>query len=241
MTLEDFRGATLSMPIIPALRGIQEDQVKEVGSVLLECGIRVFEVKKKKKNAAFSVVEDDAIRSIRKLTSLFGHHVHVTAGTVMRVEDLDILLQEGIKICFSPNLNPGLVREANQRGLSFFPGIETISEAINAITSGAKGLKLFPSVFREHTGQVTVRHTPGFVRYLSKFISCPIIVSGDAFLDDLPASYLSAGAAAINVGAQIFEPNLELDELGSRVRTMVAALKRGSNEYPPYDFPSALV
>lgn len=223
--MKDFNDAIKSMPIIPALRGILEDEVESVGKALLDNGISIFEVPIRTKNAAFSSIEDGAIRSIKKFITFFGEQVHVAAGTVMHENDLEVLKEMGINVCLSPNLNLNVVTQASLNGITFIPGVETISEAINAITSGAKGLKIFPAVFREQTGEITTRHTPGFIRYLSKFVTCPIIPSGDAFLNDLSASYISAGATAINVGAQLYEPNIDVNELTGRVKRLTTAVK----------------
>jgi 2-dehydro-3-deoxyphosphogalactonate aldolase len=226
MESRDFNDAIASMPIIVALRGIQENEVNDVGKVLIDNGITVLEVPIRTKNAALSSLDANAIRSLNKVIEIYGEKAFVAAGTVMRVEDLSILIKAGIKVCLSPILNTDIVSEASNLGLSFIPGVETVSEAMSAITSGAKGLKLFPSVYCEPNGNVTVRHSPGYVRYLSKFVSCPIFPSGDAFLNDLPASYLAAGAAGINVGAQLYEPHIDIKELAARAKSFVAAMKR---------------
>lgn len=61
--------------------------------------------------------------------------------------------------------------------------------------------------------------------YLAKFVSCPIIVSGGVAADDLPMSYLAAGAAGFNLGAQIYQPNIDLKELTARAKRFTAAIK----------------
>jgi len=87
---------------------------------------------------------------------------------------------------------------------------------------------LFPSFFYEADGKITLRHTLGFVRYLAKFVSWPIIVSGGGGgvgNNDLPVSYLAAGAAAINVGSQIYEPNIDIKDLAARAQRFTAAIR----------------
>jgi 2-dehydro-3-deoxyphosphogalactonate aldolase len=217
MENKDFNDAIKSMPIIAALRGIQESEVNKIGGILLDGGISVFEVPIRTKDAALSEIDAHAIRSIKKLISAFGKHICVAAGTVMQPKDIGIIKEIGVNLCLSPNLNLNVLSEATQKGISFIPGVETVSEAMSAIISGAKGLKIFPAVFSERTGEVTIRHTPGYIRYLSKFITSPIFPSGDAFFDDLPAAYISAGAAGINVGAQLYSPNIDKEELTVRM------------------------
>jgi hypothetical protein len=83
----------------------------------------------------------------------------------MQVEDLSTLKRAGITVCLAPSFNPSVVSEANRLGISFIPGVETISEAMSAITLGAKGLKLFPSFFYEPNGDVTVQHSDALVQF----------------------------------------------------------------------------
>jgi len=222
---KDFNDAIASMPLIVSLRGIQENEVSDVGKVLIDSGITVLEVTVRTKNAALSSLDDNAIRSLNKLIEVHGKNAHVAAGTVMQVEDLSILKAAGVKVCLSPSFSPSVVSEASRLGISFIPGVETISEAMSAITSGAKGLKLFPSFFYEPNGDVTVWHSPGYVRYLAKFVACPIIVSGDVGCDDLPVSYLAAGAAGINIGSHLYQPNIDIKELAARARNFTAAIR----------------
>ncbi len=221
----NFNDAIASMPLIASLRGIQENEVHDVGKVLIDSGITVLEVTVRTKNAALSPLDDNAIRSLNKLIEVHGKNVHVAAGTVMQVEDLSVLKRAGITVCLSPSFNPNVVSEASRLGISFIPGVETISEAMSAITLGAEGLKLFPSFFYEPNGDVAMRHSPGFVRYLAKFVSCPIIVSGDVGANDLPVSYLTAGAAAINIGSNFYRPNIDIKELAARAMRFTAAIK----------------
>ncbi len=225
MQSKTFNDAIASMPLIPALRGMQENEVNEVGKVLVESGITVLEVPVRTKNAALSSLDDNAIRSLKKAIELYGENTHVAAGTVMQVEDLSILKSAGVKVCLSPCFNPSVVSEASRLGISFIPGVETVSEAMSAITLGAAGLKLFPSFFYEPNGEVTLRHSLGYMRYLAKFVSCPIIMSGDVGSDDLPVSYLVAGAAGINIGSHFYQPDIDLKELAARAIRFTAAIR----------------
>ncbi len=225
MQSKDFKDAIASMPLIVSLRGIQENEVNDIGKVLIDCGITVLEVTVRTQNAALSSLDDNAIRSLTRLIEAHGKNVHVAAGTVMQVEDLSVLKRAGVQVCLSPSLNLSVVNEANRLEMSFIPGVETISEAMSAVTAGAKGLKLFPSFFYEPNGDLTVRHSPGYVRYLAKFVSCPIFVSGDVDSNELPLSYFAAGVAGINIGSHLYQPNIKITELAARAMRFTAAIR----------------
>ncbi len=140
-------------------------------------------------------------------------------------EDLSTLQSLGVKVCLSPGLNQDVVKEANSLGISFIPGVETFSESMTAISAGAKGLKMFPSFFYEPNGDVTLRISPGYVQYLAKFVSCPIFMSGSVDINDLPLSYLTAGATGFNIGAQIYQPNIDLKELAARAKRFTDVIR----------------
>lgn len=222
----NFNDAIDSMPLIVSLRGIHINEVSEVGKILIEAGIKVLEVTIRTKNAATSSLDNDALRTLEKLIEIHGENVHVAAGTVMQIDDLNILKEAGVTVCLSPSLNPDVVKEAALRDISFVPGVETCSEVMTAIRSGAKGLKMFPSFYYEPNGDVTLRLSPGYVRYLSKFVSCPIFVSGDLRPDDLPLAYFEAGATGFNIGSNLYQPNIDLKDLAERAKCFVAAMKR---------------
>jgi 2-dehydro-3-deoxyphosphogalactonate aldolase len=222
----NFDDAIGAMPLIVALRGIQENEVDDVGKVLIDSGITVLEVTVRTKDAALSGLDDKAVRSLIRLIHVHGKNIHVAAGTVMQVEDLIVLKKADVNVCLSPSLNPNVVREAKRLGISFVPGVETVSEVMSAIASGANGLKIFPSFYYEPDGSVAVRHSPGYVGYLSKFVSCPIFLSGNVGPSDLPTSYLAAGAAGINIGAQLYQPNIGLKELEVRAKRFVDAIRQ---------------
>jgi len=76
----DFNDAIASMPLIVSLRGIQENEVNDIGKVLIDSGITVLEVTVRTKNAALSPIDDNAIRSLNKLIEAHGKNVHVLAG-----------------------------------------------------------------------------------------------------------------------------------------------------------------
>jgi 2-dehydro-3-deoxyphosphogalactonate aldolase len=224
MSLE-LETALASMPVLPALRGITPEEVDIVAETLLGYGITALEVPIRTKNAAVSGIDADAIKSLERLKKYVGNRAHVAAGTVMQLDDLIVLRKIGVTSCLSISLNPAVVAEATRMGMAFFPAIETVSEATAAISAGARGLKIFPAAFREPDGTITERHTPGYIRYLSKFFTCPIVVSGELMIPGLPAKYLAAGATAINLAGQLYEPKIDRKELAARTSAIISATR----------------
>lgn len=225
MTNNQFDNAIASMPIIPALRGIQAREVDSVASTLIECGIKVVEVTVRTKNAVSSPLDQEAIKSLKIFLDSYHGPLYVIAGTVTQAADLPVLRDIGVEICLSPNLNISVISAARELEMAFIPGVETISEAMSGIAAGAYGVKLFPSFFYDADGSVNLYRSTGYVRYLSKFASCPIVMSGDVRPEHLPVSLIESGATALNVGASFYQPSIDLEELKSRSLKFVSAIK----------------
>lgn len=66
------------------------------------------------------------------------------AGTVLSVEQLHAVQAAGAAFAVAPGMNPRVVAEAGQIGLSFAPGICTPSEIEQALEFGCRYLKFFP-------------------------------------------------------------------------------------------------
>jgi 2-dehydro-3-deoxyphosphogalactonate aldolase len=222
---EGLKIALSTTPIIPALRGLTVHDAIGVAETFLHFGVSVLEVPLRTTDPAFSPIEVEALEVLKLLLKTFGDRAVIVAGTVTSDDDLDSLQQLGITTCLSLNLQTELVQQAVERGMDFIPGIETVTEAIAAVRAGAAGLKLFPAVIREPDGGSSVRMTPGYVNYLCRFLSLPIIPSGNAFDGGIAAAYLNSGAIAVNVGAQLYQPGISLEILRTRVEAITCQLK----------------
>ena len=218
MQNRDFSSAIGAMPIIASLRGIPESDAIDVGRVLVECGITVFEVPVRSRQTLFSDMESGALLSLKKLLDVYGRDVHVCAGTITRSEDLTILREIGMSVCLAPNFTPVVVSEAKRLGISFIPGVETVSEAISAVACGSSGVKIFPSVFHEPDGTMVTRHSPGFIKYLNSVLPYPIYPSGDFGLNELPAMYMNVGASGVNIGRHLYYAGVKLDKLADSAK-----------------------
>lgn len=219
---ETLKVALSGMRLIPALRGLPTKEALGVAETLVGLGATVLEIPLRTKDPAFSPIDAEALGSLKLLVAAFDSRVTIVAGTVMNVSDLEIVQDLGVHTCLSLNLQTDLVERAVERGMAFIPGVETITEAIAATKAGAAGLKLFPAVIREPDGGTSVRVTPGFVAYLCRFLSIPIIPAGNSFENGIAAAYLRSGALAVNVGAQLYEPGISLGALQERFNLLAS-------------------
>lgn len=69
----------------------------------------------------------------------------VGLGTVLRLQDLELVQRLGLPFAFSPGATPELLDAASALGVPFVPGIATASELIAALARGFTTVKLFPA------------------------------------------------------------------------------------------------
>ena len=131
-----FADAISECGLIAILRGITTEEIEAVGQALAEAGIRVAEI---------PLNSPDPFASIEKMAAAFKGKLVVGAGTVLSVQDVDLLKAHGGQISVSPNCNEAVIARARELGLEPLPGVFTPTEAFAAIRAGATHLKLFPA------------------------------------------------------------------------------------------------
>jgi 2-dehydro-3-deoxyphosphogluconate aldolase/(4S)-4-hydroxy-2-oxoglutarate aldolase len=133
--------------------------------------------------------------------------VSVIAGTVRRVDQVDLAVAAGAEAVVSPAFDRAVVERAAELGVPAIPGALTPTEVEAAWTAGAALVKLFPAGFGG----------PRYVRdLLAPLAGVPLLVTGGVDAENA-ASFLAAGAAAVGVGSALDEP--------AEARRLVAALR----------------
>jgi 2-dehydro-3-deoxyphosphogalactonate aldolase len=131
-----FADAISDCGLIAILRGITTAEIESVGQALVEAGIRVAEI---------PLNSPDPFASIEKMSAAFKGKLVVGAGTVLSVQDVNLLKAHGGQISVSPDCNEAVIARARELGLAPVPGVFTPTEAFAAIRAGATHLKLFPA------------------------------------------------------------------------------------------------
>jgi 2-dehydro-3-deoxyphosphogalactonate aldolase len=212
------------MPLIAVLRGLPKQDAPAVARTVLDAGFTVLEVTVRAKSDGFASLNPDALRCLELLIATHGAQAHIAAGTVKDAADIDVLRSLGIEVALAPNFNADVVAAARRAGMAFIPGVETLSEADAAFRAGASGIKVFPCVVKNPDGGTPVyRHSPGYIRTLTEFMPGPIYPSGGIDWASAPA-YMSAGAAAINIGGELYKPGRSLTDIADRARKLTAAM-----------------
>lgn len=69
----------------------------------------------------------------------------IGVGTVTSIQKMSLVTDEDFAFAVSPGFDPAMVNMADIANLPFLPGINTMTEAMNALSYGLKFLKLFPA------------------------------------------------------------------------------------------------
>ena len=202
MTLED---ALNECGIVAILRGISPDEAIVVGQALFDAGVRVVEV---------PLNSPAPFLSIAKLAKEFAGRMIVGAGTVLTIQDVNMLKSAGGEICVSPDCNEAVIARAVELGMMPLPGVFTPTEAFAAIRAGATNLKLFPA---EAASPAVIK---AWKAVLPKGVK--IYAVGGVTPENM-SEWLAAGASGFGIGSSIYKPGMSVDAVREAAEKLVSA------------------
>jgi 2-dehydro-3-deoxyphosphogalactonate aldolase len=206
-----LEAALAEMPVVAIIRGVRPDEVLDIGEALYSAGIRVIEV---------PMNSPEPLESIKRLGQMGDRIVH-GAGTVLWPEVVDQVADAGGRIIVAPNTDPGVIRRSIERGLVPMPGFGTVSEAFAALSAGARYLKLFPAATYGY----------GHVKALKDVLPRDAIVQPvGGVKPETIAAWWTAGARGFGVGGDLYKPGFTPDEVHSRARALVEAVRAVNRE-----------
>lgn len=210
MTLQDLLSAG-APPVIAILRGIKPDEVVEIGSVLVDVGLRIIEI---------PLNSPEPLLSIERLRATLPRDVLVGAGTVTSTDAVDQVTAAGGRLIVAPNMSSAVIARAVELGLDVLPGVMTPTEAFAAIDAGARHLKLFPAATAG----------PSHLKALREVLpaDCRIWAVGGTNADNL-GEWLSAGATGIAVGGALYRAGFTADVVRKQAQALVEAWRSASS------------
>ena len=198
------------LPLIAILRGIRPQEALAHVQVLVEEGFDAIEI---------PLNSPDWSNSIGAAVREFGQQAWIGGGTVLRNQDVDTLVDLGVRFIVTPNTNPALIRHAVERGLQVAPGFATPSEAFAALEAGAQMLKLVPAA----------TYGTQHVRALRAVLpAVPLFVVGGVTPPNL-AGFLSAGSIGAGIGGELYKPGQPVE----RTREHARAFRQAFLEHNP--------
>jgi 2-dehydro-3-deoxyphosphogalactonate aldolase len=200
-----FADAISECGLIAILRGITTAEVESIGQVLVEAGIRVAEI---------PLNSPDPFASIEKMAKTFKGKLVVGAGTVLSVQDVNLLKVHGGQISVSPDCNEAVIARARELGLEPVPGVFTPTEAFAAIRAGANHIKLFPA---EAASPATIKAwravLPKHVKIYPVGGITPANMQG----------WVDAGAAGFGIGSNIYKQGATAANVAKAAKEFITA------------------
>ncbi|OED49823.1 2-dehydro-3-deoxy-6-phosphogalactonate aldolase [Rhodobacteraceae bacterium (ex Bugula neritina AB1)] len=191
--------------IIAILRGVQPNEVLDIGKVLVEAGITTIEV---------PMNSPEPLKSIEGLSETLLGEAHVGAGTVLSVSQVHDVASAGGQLIVSPDANPDVIGATKVAGLDSYPGVASPSECFTALRNGADGLKFFPSFLVGPAGLSAISAV------LPKGTKTYAVggVGPDNFAD-----WFDAGITGFGIGSGIYKAGFTASEVKARAEAIVAA------------------
>jgi 2-dehydro-3-deoxyphosphogluconate aldolase/(4S)-4-hydroxy-2-oxoglutarate aldolase len=135
MSHETILNQIAAFGVMPVIAIEKADSALALADALLQGGLPVVEITFRTAAAA------DVIRKIAQERP----QLIVGAGTVLTPANLAAAQASGAAFCVAPGLNPLIVRQAQEMGMPFVPGVATPSEIEQGLALGCKTLKFFPA------------------------------------------------------------------------------------------------
>ncbi len=202
MTLNDY---LTDLPLIAILRGIQPDEVIDVGDALVAAGFRVIEI---------PLNSPEPLDSIERLATHLGESAIVGAGTVLSTDDVTSVGAVGGRLIVSPNMKPSVIEAAKAAGLFSAPGVATPTEGFAALDAGADALKLFPAE----------AITPAIVKAWRAVVPnhVPLMPVGGISPDTMQP-YMTAGATGFGLGSALYKAGMDADTVAANAQAFANA------------------
>ncbi len=197
-------------PFIAILRGLPLEQAESIAITLIETGFRYIEVPLNTPHAL------EAIHIIQDVANTASEEIAVGAGTVLKASQVDLVHETGGTLIISPNMNPSVIQRTKALGMISIPGVYTVTEAFDAIESGADALKFFPaeSVSPE-IAKAMLTVLPKEVAYLA--------VGGIKPDTQQLLAYYDAGINGFGIGGGLYKPEYTLAQIHQNAQNFMKA------------------
>lgn len=204
--------------IIAISRGISSSHILKAADALRRGGVHFMEVTYNPSNEEAS---KDTLKSIELLKKEFGEEMHIGAGTVLTVEQVEDAREAGAEYIISPNVDERVIRKTKELGLLSIPGAMTPTEAQNAWKCGADYVKVFPA------GNLGADYIKAM---LSSMNHLKLVATGGIDEENM-LEFLDSGCVGFGIGGSLLNQKLaeagDYQEIFERAEKMVKLLQKG--------------
>ena len=194
-------------------RGVPKAEAGPVARALAEGGIRFFEICLNHNSESPKEEFQEQWEQVRKAV---GRDACVGAGTVLSVEQVEMVAQCGGQMIVSPCTNPAVIKRTKELGLICIPGAMTPTEITLAYEAGADMVKLY------------VVEDPHYVSMLRGPLGhIPMQVTCNVNLHTIP-EFLKAGVRAFGTKAMLPDDRIRAQDyagIKKLAETYVAAVQ----------------
>lgn len=135
MTTTCFSRPVFTSRVVPVIVLTDPNHAVPLAHALLEGGIDVMEI---------TLRSDAALASIEAVAKALPQ-MHLGAGTVTRVADVQRVIDAGASFALSPGCTDAIVHAVKAAKLPFIPGVMTPGEVMHRREQGFALMKLFPA------------------------------------------------------------------------------------------------
>lgn len=179
-----------SQKLFAIVRGVKRDLIVETARAVSRGGVKLLEV-------TFNHHEphgiEDTLECLKRIRNTCSDEICLGAGTVLTSEQVRLAADAGARFIVSPNVDQEVIRETKNLGMVSLPGALTPTEIVQAHTSGADMVKLFPG------GALG----PDYVKAMGGPLKgIPLIVVGGVELENI-VQFFQAGAVGVGLGSSL--------------------------------------
>ena len=179
--------------LVPVFNHADKAVAEEVLIHSYQAGIRVFEFTNRGSNAL------EVFTHLKQVSSdLDGLHLGI--GTIWSVDDAEKFIKAGAQFIVSPGLVPELGQYLLNREMLWIPGCGTVSEVAEALTLGARLVKIFPGNVLRPAFAAAVRSVLPHAQLMP--------TGGVKPTAENLSSWFNAGVLCVGMGSQLFSKNL---------------------------------
>ena len=185
----DVYQAILAHKIIVIMRGIDKDKLLPTAGALVKGGIKLIEV-------TFNHSSADKLQETKGAIQLLSEmypEIHIGAGTVMSVEQVEVAVAAGAKYIISPHVDQEVIARTKELGAISIPGALTPTEIVTAYKHGGDFIKLFPM---ENLGADYAKAVMGPLGHI------PMLAVGGVNADTIKG-FLAMGFKGVGIGGNL--------------------------------------
>ena len=214
MNKEKWMKQLLERKIVAICRNIPVERIADTVEALYRGGILFIEITFNQKE-----VPELTGKAIQTAKKRMGDKIHIGAGTVFNIEQVDIAAQAGAEFMLSPHMDQNVIAHTKKIGCISVPGALTATEITQAWKAGADIVKLFPA------GNLATAYVKAIRAPINQI---PLMAVG-GINDKNLLSFMQAGVDCVGIGSNIVNEELinkgQYRELEELVKTYTNLIK----------------